>query len=357
MLVIRHFIVPMRLLKNSLSFLITGIIIFSFFVFWSYFNTPRNFFVLSDKPSTTTTTEPQEVSLLTIGDIMLSRGVAYKISKNNSEYPFAKMKDILWKSDLVFGNLEGPIIEGRTIANGEMVFRIDPNLVSVLADNNIGILSLANNHIPNFGEEGIKSTLTKLGYQNIHTVGAGQGEDAYRATIVNVKGIKIAFLAYSDPMTAQLGYAATEDHYGVALMDNSRLKNDIAMAKENADVVVVYMHSGEEYETVPTARQVNFAHLAIDNGADLVIGSHAHVVQSIEKYQNKYIVYGLGNFIFDQMFSLPTRQGVMARFILTKAGIKSVEFLPYLINDYCQPTPVEGNDAAKILRLLKIPAS
>ncbi|HPS28418.1 MAG TPA: CapA family protein [Candidatus Paceibacterota bacterium] len=344
----------MRLFKTSLSFLITGIIIFSFFVFWSYFNTPHNFSVISNVPTTTTTTEPQEVSLLTLGDIMLSRGVAYKISKHTPEYPFIKVKDTLWKSDLVFGNLEGPIIEGREIANGEMVFRMDPNLVSVLSDNNIGILSLANNHIPNFGEEGIKSTITKLGYQNIHTVGAGQGEDAYKATIVNVKGIKIAFLAYSDPMTTQSGYAAAEDHYGIAQMDSSRLKSDIAVAKESADLVVIYMHSGEEYETNPTSRQINFAHMAIDNGADLVIGSHAHVVQSVEKYQNKYIVYGLGNFIFDQMFSLPTRQGVMAKFILTKAGVKSVEFLPYLINDYCQPTPVEGNDANKILKLLKL---
>jgi len=263
----------------------------------------------------------------------------------------------LWKSDLVFGNLEGPIIEGRTIADGEMVFRANPNLVSVLSDNNIGILSLANNHIPNFGEEGIKSTITKLGYQNIYTVGAGQGEAAYAATIVNVKGIKIAFLAYNDPMTTQAGYAATEGHYGVALMDSSRLKDDITKAKGKADLVVIYMHSGEEYETVPTSRQINFAHLAIDNGADLVIGSHAHVVQSVEKYQNKYIVYGLGNFIFDQMFSLPTRQGIMARFILTKTGVKNVEFIPYLINDYCQPTPVKGDDANKILKLLKLDSS
>lgn len=344
----------MRLFRTSLSLLIIGIVIFSIFVFWSYFNTSHNFSVITKVPTTTTTTKPQEVSFLALGDIMLSRGVAYKISKHTLEYPFEKVKDILWKNDLVFGNLEGPIIEGREIKDEEMVFRMDPNLVSVLSSNNLGILSLANNHIPNFGEEGIKSTLTKLGYRNIYSVGAGQGEEAYKPTIVNVKGIKIAFLAYTDPMTAQSDYAATENHYGVALMDSSRLGKDITNAKEKADLVIIYMHSGEEYETVSTSRQTNFAHLAIDSGASLVIGSHAHVVQPVEKYKDKYIVYGLGNFIFDQMFSLSTRQGVMANFILTKEGVKDVEFLPYLINDYCQPTPVTGTDADKILKLLKL---
>jgi len=344
----------MRLFKTSLSFLIIGIVVFSFFVIWSYFNTPRNFFVISRVPTTTTTTKPQEVSFLAVGDIMLSRGVAYKIGEHTPEYPFEKVKDTLWQNDLVFGNLEGPILEGRDIANGEMVFRMDPNLISTLSSSNFGIFSLANNHTPNFGEEGIKSTLTKLGYQNINSVGAGLGEDAYKPTIVNAKGIKIAFLAYTDPIMVPASYGASDGHYGTAFMDNSRLPKDISLAKEKADLVIVYMHSGEEYETTPTSRQIKFAHLAVDNGASLVIGSHAHVVQSVEKYKDKYIVYGLGNFIFDQMFSLQTRQGVMAKFILTKDGVKSVDFSPYLINDYCQPTPVIGADATKILKLLKL---
>ncbi|MCX6737681.1 MAG: CapA family protein [Candidatus Parcubacteria bacterium] len=344
----------MRLIKTSLSLLSVGIVIFSLFVLWSYFNTPSNFLVNPKIIPTTTTTKPAEVSFLAVGDIMLSRGVAYKISKHTSEYPFEKMKETLWNNDLVFGNLEGPILEGREIKDGEMVFRIDPNLISVLAGNNFGIFSLANNHIPNFNEEGIKSTITKLGYQNIYTVGAGKGEEAYQPTVINVKGIKIAFLAYTDPMSSLIGYAATENHYGTALMDETRLNNDILKTKEKADLVIVYMHSGEEYETVPTSRQTKFAHLAIDSGANLVIGSHAHVVQSVEKYKDRYIVYGLGNFIFDQMFSLQTRQGVMAKFILTKEGVKSLDFIPFLINDYCQPTPVVGVDATKILKLLKL---
>lgn len=344
----------MRLIKTSLSLLTVGIIIFSFFVLWSYFNTPTNFLVNPKTILTTTTTKPAEVSFLAVGDIMLSRGVAYKIGKHTPEYPFEKTKDILWKSDLVFGNLEGPILEGRTIQNNEMVFRIDPNLVSTLSGNNFGILSLANNHIPNFDEEGIKSTITKLGYQNIYTVGAGKGEEAYQPTIINVKGIRIAFLAYTDPIMVPVSYGASEEHYGTAFMDSSRLDKDITSAKEKADLVIVYMHAGEEYETKPTSRQTKFARAAIDSGAHLVIGSHAHIVQSVEKYKDKYIVYGLGNFIFDQMFSLQTRQGVMAKFILTKEGVKSLDFTPFLINDYCQPTPVVGADATKILKLLKL---
>ncbi|MFZ2414895.1 MAG: CapA family protein [Minisyncoccia bacterium] len=344
----------MRLIKTSLSLLTVGIVIFSFFVLWSYFNTPTNFLVNPKTIPTTTTTKPAEVSFLAVGDIMLSRGVAYKIDKHTPEYPFEKTKDILWKSDLVFGNLEGPILQGREIKDGEMVFRIDPNLVSTLSENNFGIFSLANNHLPNFDEEGIKSTITKLNYQSIYTVGAGKGEEAYQPTIINVKGIKIAFLAYTDPIMVPASYGASEEHYGTAFMDSSRLDKDIASAKEKADLVIIYMHSGEEYETKPTSRQTKFARAAIDSGAHLVIGSHAHVVQSVEKYKDKYIVYGLGNFIFDQMFSLQTRQGIMAKFILTKEGVKSLDFVPFLINDYCQPTPVVGADATKILKLLKL---
>jgi poly-gamma-glutamate capsule biosynthesis protein CapA/YwtB (metallophosphatase superfamily) len=343
----------MRLIKTSLSLLAIGIIIFSLFVLWSYFNTPRDFLIES-KIISTSTTKPPEVSFLAVGDIMLSRGVAYKIDQHTSQYPFEKVKDILWENDLVFGNLEGPILDGRKIQDGEMVFRVNPSMTTVLAENNFGIFSLANNHIPNFDEEGIKSTITKLGYQDIYSVGAGIGEEAYQPTIINVKGIRIAFLAYTDPGMVPVSYGAVENHYGTAFMDESRLNSDVLKAQENADLVIVYMHSGSEYTNSPTEKQISFARLAIDSGAHLVLGSHAHVVQPVEKYKDKYIVYGLGNFIFDQMFSLGTRQGVMAKFILTKEGVKNMEFLPFLINDYCQPTIVTGTDATKILKLLKL---
>lgn len=296
---------------------------------------------------------PKEVTLLAVGDIMLSRRVGDKMLQFGYDYPFLEVGEYLKQADFVFGNLETPITPGRQIKTGEMVFRADPEVVNSLKENNFSILSLANNHTPNFGQKGLEDTFKYLNSVGIKYVGAGlNSSEAYRPVYLEKNGIKIAFLAFNDSDVVPSYYGAGEKRAGTALMDLEKLTQGIEEAKNNSDFVVISLHSGSEYTPGPNKSQTEFAHAAIDTGADLVIGHHPHVVQTWEKYKDKYIFYSLGNFIFDQMWSLETRQGLMAKFHFTKNEIQKIELLPVQIADYSQPKVLDSESGQKVINRL-----
>jgi len=290
-------------------------------------------------PSITPQPTPQSVSILFLGDVMLSRGVANQIDKNNDLYfPFRYIKEELLNNDFVFANLESPIIEGRKINAGEMFFRTDEKLIPVLKEMNFSIVSLANNHMLDMGQKGLLNTFKVLTENNIQYIGAGENyEKAHGPKILEKNGIKFAFLAYNDDDVILATNEATNDRVGTAFMDLEGLKKDVASAKLLADFVIVSMHSGNEYQIEPNQRQINFSHTAIDSGADLVIGHHPHIIQKYEQYKNGYIFYSLGNCIFDQMWSEETRRGIMMKMIFSKENIEKMEPIPFLIENFSQP--------------------
>jgi len=300
----------------------------------------------------------EEVSLIAVGDISYSRGVERIVKKQNDiNYPFLKIGDYLKNADLVFGNLETPITEGREINDFEMIFRSNPLTEKALKLNNFSILSLANNHTPNFGEKGLKDTFFYLEKEGIKYVGAGENEKtAYQPVYIEKKGIKFAFLAYNDFDVVSLSYKATENYAGTAFMETEKMIEAVKKAKQKSDFVIVSMHSGNEYVNKPNSSQVNFAHSAIDAGADLVIGHHPHVVQILEKYKDKYIFYSLGNFIFDQQAS-ETRKGLMVKVYFTKDEITKISLLPIIMKNLAQPEIADINEAKKILQRLNFPTS
>ena len=300
----------------------------------------------------------EEVSLIAVGDISYSRGVERIVKKQNDiNYPFLKIGDYLKNADLVFGNLETPITEGREINDFEMIFRSNPLTEKALKLNNFSILSLANNHTPNFGEKGLKDTFFYLGKEGIKYVGAGENEKtAYQPVYIEKKGIKFAFLAYNDFDVVPLSYKATENYAGTAFMETEKMIEAVKKAKQKSDFVIVSMHSGNEYVNKPNSSQVNFAHSAIDAGADLVIGHHPHVVQILEKHKDKYIFYSLGNFIFDQQAS-ETRKGLMIKVYFTKDEITKISLLPIIMKNLAQPEIADINEAKKILQRLNFPTS
>ncbi|MDD5638802.1 MAG: CapA family protein [Candidatus Pacebacteria bacterium] len=300
----------------------------------------------------------EEVSLIAVGDISYSRGVERIVKKQNDiNYPFLKIGDYLKNADLVFGNLETPITEGREINDFEMIFRSNPLTKKALKLNNFSILSLANNHTPNFGEKGLKDTFFYLEKEGIKYVGAGENEKtAYQPVYIEKKGIKFAFLAYNDSDVVPLSYKATENFAGTAFMETEKMIEAVKEAKQKSDFVIVSMHSGNEYVNKPNSSQVNFAHSAIDAGADLVIGHHPHVVQILEKYKDKYIFYSLGNFIFDQQAS-ETRKGLMIKVYFTKDEITKISLLPIIMKNLAQPEIADINEAKKILQRLNFPTS
>jgi poly-gamma-glutamate synthesis protein (capsule biosynthesis protein) len=263
--------------------------------------------------------------------------------------------DLLQGADLTFGNLETPITPGREIADLEMTFRSDPGMQEAIKDAGFNILSLANNHTPNFGERGLTDSFSYLESVGIKYVGAGKDDtEAGSPVIIDIKGISIAFLAYNDEDVVPPDYEAG-NHPGTALMRFEKMFSAVMDAKKMADVVVVSMHSGTEYIQKPNDSQVEFAHGAIDAGADLVVGHHPHVVQTMEKYKGKYIFYSLGNFVFDQMWSRETREGLMIKVYLNTSGVDRIYLLPIVIENYSQPRLASVEEAEKIVKRLTTP--
>jgi len=301
--------------------------------------------------------QKEEISLVAVGDISYSRGVERTIKKQNDiNYPFLKIKDYLKNADLVFGNLETPITPGREILDGEMIFRSNPGTEQALKEANFSILSLANNHTPNFGEQGLKDTFTYLQNADIKYVGAGENEEeAYRPVYIEKGGIKFAFLGYSDAGLVPILYEAGDNHAGTAFMRSDKMVKAIKEAKQKANFIIISMHAGKEYTDEPNNLQINFAHLAIDSGADLVIGHHPHTVQTMEKYKDKYIFYSLGNFVFDQMWSPETKEGLILKIYFKKDGIDRISLFPVIMKNLAQPEIADGKMAKEILEKLKFP--
>lgn len=294
------------------------------------------------------------VSLIAVGDIMLSRRMAKKLKQEGMDFPFDKIRDYLKSGDIVFGNLESPITSGRRIRNDEMVFRTDPGIEIALRDAGFNVLSIANNHMPDFRTKGIKDTLEYLSSAGIAFAGAGMNSaDANTPAIIKRNGITFAFLAYNDSDVVPSFYGASETRAGTALMNIETMVESVKLAKEKSDFVIVSMHSGYEYKPKPNKRQIEFAHSAIDAGAELVIGHHPHVVQTMEKYKGKFILYSLGNFVFDQLWSEDTREGLIANVTFDKEGVRRIEFLAVYNSANYQPSVVDGEQAKRIIDRLE----
>jgi poly-gamma-glutamate synthesis protein (capsule biosynthesis protein) len=199
------------------------------------------------------------------------------------------------------------------------------------------MLNLANNHITNQGIEGLLYTRNLLLKNQMLPVGVGKDlDEAWRGQVFSIKGIRIGFIGAT--------YYSGSNNNNVALIqDTDRLITAINELKSRSDFIVVTMHAGEEYVRTPNQSQINFAKTAIDNGADLVIGAHPHWVQTIEQYKQKYIFYSLGNFIFDQMWSQDTREGLMLKITLSKKGLCHPRLNPN------SPTPLSRSEQINLV--------
>ncbi|MFH1170646.1 MAG: CapA family protein [Candidatus Vogelbacteria bacterium] len=264
-------------------------------------------------------------TLVFVGDIMLARGVGRIMEeKNNWQYPFLEIKKTLTDADLLIGNLEGPISSRGVKVGSIYSFRADPRAVLGLTGAGFDVLSLANNHIWDYGRDAFGATLDILKKNEINYIGGGiDYAEAHRAIIKEVKGIKIAFLAYTD--LVPVGITKETSKPAVAFLDPKQIIPDIAKAKTSADLVVVSFHWGNEYETKHNQKQETIARAVIEAGANLVIGHHPHVAQEIEEYHGGYIAYSLGNFVFDQNFSTNTRAGLILKVTVKDKKIEKVE--------------------------------
>lgn len=278
------------------------------------------------------------LTMVFVGDIMLSRDIGKTMAEQDDwTYPFEYVKDYLQNADLAFGNLEGPI-SGRGKNQGSIYsFNADPFVISGLTDAGFDVMSVANNHIFDYGRDAFLDTLALLKISGIDAVGGGVNfEDAHRPVVHDVKGTKVAFLGYTNLYPRSFGDKNSVP--AISYLDEGVMKHDIEIAKTLADIVVVSFHWGDEYETKHNAWQERIAREAIDAGASLVIGHHPHVVQEVEEYRGAYIAYSLGNFIFDQNFSEDTGRGLILEVKINNKKIGRVRALGVSFNSSFQPS-------------------
>ena len=189
-------------------------------------------------------TTGETIDLLFVGDVMPSRFVAKKMADYGYAYPLKDTRDIISSADLAFANLESPVTEGRTIEVGEMVFRTDPEFLPYFREAGFDIVSLANNHAPNFGEKGLRDTFVELKKNSIAWVGAGTSGPAYLPRVIEAKGVKIGFVAVNDPAIVPPEYCATDNRVGTACYDDARMKAAIMDIRSSVDIVVFTFHGG-----------------------------------------------------------------------------------------------------------------
>jgi len=287
----------------------------------------------------------KKVTLIATGDVIPARSVNFQATqRNNFKWAFEKTSDVLKQADITLVNLESPLLPNCPIAQEGMTFCGDARHIEGLVFAGVDVVNLTNNHLGNYGLKGIESTTGLLSQAGISY--SGLGEILYK----EVFGTKFAFLGFNE---------ISGSIPPMAWAENEVLKTQITEARTQADIVVVSFHWGTEYTHLPTPRQKELAHLAIDSGADLIIGNHPHWVQKVEKYEpkvsnpsdykDKLIVYAHGNFVFDQMWSVKTQQGVVGKYTFEGKKLVSFEFLPVRIKDYGQPEFITGPEAQEIL--------
>ncbi len=264
----------------------------------------------------------ENVSVLFLGDMMFDRGVGVTARKNGYEYVFGPSTTTIDKHDLTIANLEGPITDYKSkliLDNGKAIsgfqFTFATSTARALKNSGIDIVSLANNHTDNFGQSGLNQTREYLKKNNIQYFGSPINSLENIATTTCVKDICIGLIGWH------------EFSYKGDINVSNKIKE---FKKQSIDYIIIYPHWGIEYKNKPNQKHIKLAHKWLDEGADMVIGSHPHVVQSIEKYKDKYIFYSLGNFIFDQYFSFGTTHGIGVSLILNKDKSRfSYELIPF----------------------------
>jgi hypothetical protein len=256
-------------------------------------------------------------------------------------------------ADLTMANLETAITTRGTATPGKaFTFRAPPSAFSALRGAGIDVVTLANNHGEDYGPVGLQDTLAAIKASHFPTVGIGRDEaQAYRPYVAAVKGTRVAIVGATDVLDGNLISAWTASGHQPGLASaigdsRERLVREVEQAHREADVVVVYLHWGVETVTCPTSEQESLEHAMVAAGADIVVGSHAHVQLAGGWQGHRYVDYGLGNFVFYAAGGVTpeTRSGVLT---LTVKGrdVTTAHWSPALIEDGL-PVPLTRDEAA-----------
>ncbi len=272
------------------------------------------------------------VSFCAVGDVLLDRGLKRVLEKNGPEYIFEETSGFINSHDLALCNLECVISTKEIPIPKQYTFRADTSVMKGLKASGFNIYSLANNHTVDFGREALIEMKELLENNDFYTVGIGKNQvEAIKPLIVKVKGISVAVFANLNfPLES---YIYLENLPGPCQASIEELTEKIKEIRKKVDFIVVSFHWGAEFNPYPINTQIEYAHKTIDAGADLIIGHHPHIIQSIEKYNNKFIIYSLGNFVFDQQ-KIERRETFIFSCKFSKTGIKHCSLIPVIIENY-----------------------
>jgi hypothetical protein len=286
------------------------------------------------------------VTLMFGGDVTLTDAYTDSVGSDR-QWAFSAMGEAR-QADVAMVNLEAPFTTAETpLPDKKFNFKVEPENVQVLKNGGIDLVTLANNHAMDYQAAGLEDTIKILDQAGIRHVGAGRTiEEARRPEILDVKGQRIAYLGYYDGDFE----AAGEGIAGTNSRQNDRVAADIKAIRSQVDWIVVNYHWGEELAKYPGDYQMDLAHFTIDQGADLVVGHHPHVLQGAEIYKGRPIVYSLGNFIFGGK-SVSDYDTAVLKVALKDKQMK-VEFLPVEVRGF-QPKVVSGDRGTEILHQIE----
>jgi len=278
--------------------------------------------------------DAEEISILSVGDITIGSELTLTIETKGFDALFVGTVDLLKSADITVGTLESSISDrGEPEVTSEYAFRAVPDVARGLAQAGFDVLSLATPHIMDYGAEALEDTIKFLSQYNVSTVGAGSYLQVARMpAVLTVRNTKVSFLAYY--YTSQYGTNyVDEEHPGPMLASFSLMKQDIAQAAKESDIVVVFIHWGiiESQDTI-TERQQFFAQNIIDFGADLVLGQQLHALKGIEIYKGKAIVYSLADFIFE-LYDKQHSKVVIPKFYFQDGNLKQIELTPVWVDN------------------------
>jgi len=295
--------------------ILAGIVVTAILVFlsWKFFANSKeadsgNIISIAKKTNTESTSNnpesiktDEEMKILFLGDLMLDRYIGQMAEKHQDPcYNFSLIKDFLKSYDLVIVNNEGTITGKDSISRDttpeqreHFRFTFSPEVLRCYLENNIKMVSLGNNHILDFGKEGLEETIRNLDSHSINYFG-NPLDNEQNAREIEVPGEKLALVAYNQ-------------FFGLNI---DEVISQIRELRSKGVEVIVFCHWGEEYKNNSNEKQKDLARKFIDAGAGAVIGSHPHVIQEEERYKGRPIFYSLGNFIFDQYFSKESMKGM-----------------------------------------------
>ena len=276
----------------------------------------------------------EPIHLVFAGDTMMDDSVKEAVHKYGPDYPFKHVQSDIQKADYAIVNLETSVTTATNKdTNQRYNFKSDPSSLKGIKDAGFDMVSLGNNHVLDYKEQGLKDTLRYLDQYGLAHIGAGMNEtEAFTFKTLKIKGqtVKIGAFSRFMPTTA---WNATDDHGGVAgVYEQEKAIKAIEEQKKGADYMIVFIHWGVERHNRPEAWQRQFAKSMINAGADAIIGSHPHVLQGMEFYKGKPIAYSLGNFLFPDYVTGKTADTGLLQLTLKQEKI-ALAFQPYRIGD------------------------